>query len=77
MHAEAPARLQPVVIDHQQRTETPPGGVIVASEAEAVPALQPAVAAVEAFGGRPQHQTGMERQGSLVSGDGGRGGGFG
>ena len=52
VHAEAPAGRHPVVVDHQQWPEAPPGGVIVAGEAEAVPALQPAVAAVEAFGGR-------------------------
>ena len=59
VHVEAPPRRNAVVIDHTQGPEAHPGGVEMVGKTEAVPAVEPAVLAVEAFSGRPPHQIGM------------------
>ena len=51
MHAKNLADIDPVVVDHQEGAEPPPIGIVVAGEAEAMPTIEPALEAVEAFGG--------------------------
>ena len=56
VHAEAAAGGDRVVVDHPQRPEAHPGRVVMGSERERMPAVQPVELAVEALGGRAEHQ---------------------
>ena len=54
VHAKALARGNRVVIDHTQRAEAHPIGVVVVRKAEAVPAIEPIPLAVKALCRWPQ-----------------------
>ena len=54
VHPKALARGDRVVIDHTQRAEAHPIGVVVVRKAEAVPAIKPIPLAVKALCCRPQ-----------------------
>src|SRR5690606_4723047 len=49
---ETAARLHPVLVDHAQRAEAHPRGIVVMPERERVPAVEPAGAHAAALGGR-------------------------
>ena len=58
MHAKALPASDLVIVDHQQRAKASPGRIVVASKAEAVPTLQPAVLAQKPLLGPAKHQAG-------------------